>query len=274
MKRAPPLLLKVCVFCYDTLGCLSLLVLLIAAIYDAACSDSPAYALSKKEGEALVLAANSGLLLPIPQEFLPAAVTPNLSVVSPPPPSTSAALFTTSVSPAAPTSSTSLSIAPAPSAASSVSSPVDSVTPVTLTSKPSASLSHGNSNSSTVDSKQCESAAAAAAAAPAPAAVAVADPQHCNLRLATFYGPHMRPALMAHTFLDRVHRGLPLHVHGAGTQTRTYTHVRDVVSGILCVLRAAHAPPCVNISVRSSVSVLTAAQLAMVRQAKTAERHE
>lgn len=86
---------------------------------------------------------------------------------------------------------------------------------------------------------------------------------HCSLRLATFYGPTMRAALVHAVFLDRVHRGQELLVHGTGKQTRTYTHVDDVVSGIVAVLECDKYAPAVNISHDESWSVYDVAKFAM-----------
>lgn len=87
---------------------------------------------------------------------------------------------------------------------------------------------------------------------------------HTCLRLATFYGPTMRMALVMGVFLDLVHRGKDLKVHGSGLQTRTYTYVEDIVSGIRTVLENDQVHfPAVNISTDVSVNVLEVAEYAM-----------
>jgi len=92
--------------------------------------------------------------------------------------------------------------------------------------------------------------------------ITAAGAPHTSLRLATFYGPGMRPALATAIFLDRAHRRLPIRIHGSGKQTRTWTHVDDVVSGIIAVLQSDTYLPTVNISTDESRSVLELANLA------------
>jgi len=92
--------------------------------------------------------------------------------------------------------------------------------------------------------------------------VRAAGAPHTSLRLATFYGPGMRPALATAIFLERAHKGKDIQIHGSGTQTRTWTHVDDIVSGIIAVLQADKYLPVVNISTDESNSVLDLARIA------------
>jgi UDP-glucose 4-epimerase len=92
--------------------------------------------------------------------------------------------------------------------------------------------------------------------------IKAAGAPHTSLRLATFYGPGMRPALATAIFLDRARSGNPIQIHGSGTQTRTWTHVDDVVSGIIAVLQTNKYLPVVNISTDESNSVLELASIA------------
>ena len=62
--------------------------------------------------------------------------------------------------------------------------------------------------------------------------------KHCILRLATFYGPDMRPSLATSVFLRSLLNDEVIHIHGDGLQTRCYTHVDDVAQGILCILES------------------------------------
>ena len=62
--------------------------------------------------------------------------------------------------------------------------------------------------------------------------------KHCILRLATFYGPDMRPSLATSVFLRALLNDEVIHIHGDGLQTRCYTHVDDVAQGILCILES------------------------------------
>ena len=78
---------------------------------------------------------------------------------------------------------------------------------------------------------------------------------HCCMRLATFYGPEMRPALAPAIFLDRAHNGETIEVHGSGEQTRTMTYVDDVVSGIVTVAESDPKYTVVNITTEEVTSV-------------------
>eukprot|EP00742_Colponemidia_sp_Colp-10_P000046 GILJ01000052.1.p1 GENE.GILJ01000052.1~~GILJ01000052.1.p1 ORF type:complete len:314 (-),score=40.01 GILJ01000052.1:137-1000(-) len=92
--------------------------------------------------------------------------------------------------------------------------------------------------------------------------VVAAGLPHVILRLATFYGPGMRGALAPAVFIDRAHRGEMIHVHGTGKQTRTYTDVDDIVSGIVTVLESDPMYTVVNISHSETWSVMQLIELA------------
>jgi UDP-glucose 4-epimerase len=65
----------------------------------------------------------------------------------------------------------------------------------------------------------------------------LAGNNHVIMRLATFYGgPHCRPALAIRKFIQQALKGETITVFGNGTQTRTYTHVHDVASGIIALV--------------------------------------
>jgi nucleoside-diphosphate-sugar epimerase len=83
------------------------------------------------------------------------------------------------------------------------------------------------------------------------------------LRLATFYGPEMRPALAPYVFLSRVMKGEPIEIHGTGKQTRTFTYVDDIVDGIVAVLKSGVWNEIINITTEEETSVLKLAKLAM-----------
>jgi UDP-glucose 4-epimerase len=84
----------------------------------------------------------------------------------------------------------------------------------------------------------------------------------CILRLATFYGPTMRSSIVQSVFLRAVMENKDLQIHGDGKQTRTYTHVEDIASGIIIVVLNEKVIPVVNISVDKSYSVLEVAEFA------------
>jgi UDP-glucose 4-epimerase len=83
------------------------------------------------------------------------------------------------------------------------------------------------------------------------------------LRLATFYGPEMRPALAQYIFLSKVMKGEPIEIHGTGKQTRTFTYVDDIVNGIVAVLESGIWNEIINITTEEETSVLTLAKLAI-----------
>ena len=62
--------------------------------------------------------------------------------------------------------------------------------------------------------------------------------KHCILRLATFYGPNMRPSLATSVFLNALLNDEVIYIHGDGQQTRCYTHVDDVARGIICIFES------------------------------------
>lgn len=86
--------------------------------------------------------------------------------------------------------------------------------------------------------------------------ILAAGRNHCCMRLATFYGPDMRAALAPAVFISRLHKDLPLQVHGDGSQTRTLTYVDDVAEGIACIVSSMKQYPIVNITTSRSVSVM------------------
>ena len=65
--------------------------------------------------------------------------------------------------------------------------------------------------------------------------------------------------------MQQLSKGEPLVIHGTGTQTRTYTHVADVVAGIVALLEHEKGRhwPIVNVSGTRSVSVLELAKACM-----------
>jgi len=58
------------------------------------------------------------------------------------------------------------------------------------------------------------------------------------LRFFTVYGPRQRPDLAIHKFTRLIAEGRPVPVYGDGASKRDYTHVGDVVDGILTALDA------------------------------------
>lgn len=60
------------------------------------------------------------------------------------------------------------------------------------------------------------------------------------LRFFTVYGPRQRPDLAIHKFTAQIEAGHPIQVFGDGSSGRDYTHVSDIVGGILASLAYAH----------------------------------
>jgi len=56
------------------------------------------------------------------------------------------------------------------------------------------------------------------------------------LRFFTVYGPRQRPDLAIHKFTAQLEAGRPISIFGDGTSGRDYTHVSDIVAGILAAL--------------------------------------
>jgi len=58
------------------------------------------------------------------------------------------------------------------------------------------------------------------------------------LRLGTAYGTRMRPNSVFSTFIDRALRGEALTIHGAGSQSRQFTHTSDIAKAFLAAARS------------------------------------
>lgn len=84
--------------------------------------------------------------------------------------------------------------------------------------------------------------------------------KHCILRLATFYGPNMRESLAVSVFINSILSGKEIRIHGNGLQTRCYTHVEDICSGIITVLNS-KANGIFNISTEEETSVIELIEL-------------
>ncbi|MCA9699282.1 MAG: GDP-mannose 4,6-dehydratase [Myxococcales bacterium] len=60
--------------------------------------------------------------------------------------------------------------------------------------------------------------------------------QIVSLRFFTVYGPRQRPDLAIRKFTERILRGESIELYGDGDSSRDYTHVSDIVAGILAAL--------------------------------------
>lgn len=82
------------------------------------------------------------------------------------------------------------------------------------------------------------------------------------VRIFNTYGPRMRPddGRAIPTFISKALRGLPLPVHGTGTQTRSITYVDDLVRGILLLLDSTETGP-INCGTEHELTMLELAEL-------------
>jgi len=88
------------------------------------------------------------------------------------------------------------------------------------------------------------------------------DLQFIILRIATCYGPNMRPELGIAKFIYNASKNIPLPIHGNGKQTRTFTHVYDIAQGVLKSIKFFNIAKnnIINISTTEQTSALQAAK--------------
>ena len=97
---------------------------------------------------------------------------------------------------------------------------------------------------------------------------------HTIMRIATFYGPKMRESLATSIFLRAASTGEPILIHGTGEQTRCFTHVQDICSGIVCVMEDVTFQGIINISDDIETSVNQLANITMQAVGRSVEvRH-
>ena len=85
---------------------------------------------------------------------------------------------------------------------------------------------------------------------------------HTIMRIATFYGIGMRESLATAIFLRAAIEGKPIKIHGNGEQTRCFTHVYDISTGIICVMENLEFKGIVNISGNREISINRLADIA------------
>lgn len=93
--------------------------------------------------------------------------------------------------------------------------------------------------------------------------------KHAILRLATFYGPNMRSSLATSIFIEALKNDEQIHIHGNGLQTRCYTHVEDIASGIITVMDS-QQNGIYNISSDEEMNVIDLIELIAELMGKTA----
>ncbi|MGH9775198.1 MAG: GDP-mannose 4,6-dehydratase [Candidatus Acidiferrales bacterium] len=90
------------------------------------------------------------------------------------------------------------------------------------------------------------------------------------LRFFTVYGPRQRPDLAIHKFTALIEAGKPVPVFGDGLSGRDYTHVDDIVAGILSATTFQHAAgsiPCEIFNLGNSHPVSLADMIAQIEHA-------
>jgi len=82
------------------------------------------------------------------------------------------------------------------------------------------------------------------------------------VRIFNTYGPRMDPndGRVVSNFIVQALRGTPLTVYGAGSQTRSFQYVDDLIDGMIRLMESAHCGP-VNIGNPSEYTILQFAQL-------------
>jgi nucleoside-diphosphate-sugar epimerase len=88
--------------------------------------------------------------------------------------------------------------------------------------------------------------------------VGLARLPHVILRPSNVYGPRQAGALegaVVAAFIEQATRDGVIRIHGDGTQTRDFVHVRDVVEALCLVARAANGDGTWNVAAGRSVSV-------------------
>jgi nucleoside-diphosphate-sugar epimerase len=82
------------------------------------------------------------------------------------------------------------------------------------------------------------------------------------VRIFNTYGPRMDPddGRVVSNFIVQALRGAPLTVYGAGSQTRSFQYVDDLIDGMVRLMESAHCGP-INIGNPSEYTILQLAQL-------------
>lgn len=81
-------------------------------------------------------------------------------------------------------------------------------------------------------------------------------------RIHNTYGPALAPAdgRVVSNFLVQAMRGMPMTVHGDGSQTRSFCYVEDTVRGLIALLESDHVGP-VNLGNPSELTILELAEI-------------
>jgi UDP-glucuronate 4-epimerase len=89
------------------------------------------------------------------------------------------------------------------------------------------------------------------------------------LRFFTVYGPRQRPDLAIHRFTRLLAEGRPIQQFGDGSSERDYTHIDDIVQGVLGAVRWTEdaAPACEAFNLGESCTVRLDRLIALIAQA-------
>ena len=75
------------------------------------------------------------------------------------------------------------------------------------------------------------------------------------LRFFTVYGPRQRPDLAIHKFARLINSGKPIPVFGDGSTARDYTHISDILEGVLACTRTEFGYEIFNLGESQTVSL-------------------
>jgi UDP-glucuronate 4-epimerase len=75
------------------------------------------------------------------------------------------------------------------------------------------------------------------------------------LRFFTVYGPRQRPDLAIHKFTRAIANGKPIEMYGDGNTARDYTHIDDVLQGVLACLNRSFGFEIINLGESHTVTL-------------------
>lgn len=90
------------------------------------------------------------------------------------------------------------------------------------------------------------------------------------LRFFTVYGPRQRPDLAIHKFTRAIAAGKPIDFFGDGTTRRDYTHIDDILQGVLAALDRSFGYEIINLGESRTVELRELVQLIEKSLGKTA----
>ena len=91
------------------------------------------------------------------------------------------------------------------------------------------------------------------------------------LRFFTVYGPRQRPDLAIHKFTSAIVRGKPVEMYGDGSTRRDYTHIEDIVQGVMACLDREFGFEIINLGESRTVELRELVRLIEKAVGKTAQ---